>query len=76
VLLYTDGTDGVSYEGLPPGRVSLLACVTQYRELPIDQLVSSVTRDLFHQTSRPDDFTMIGFELVGMAGFEDAAHPA
>jgi sigma-B regulation protein RsbU (phosphoserine phosphatase) len=63
-LFYTDGTDAVSFEGHPAGTESFLACVNRHRTLPIPELVDRLAHDLFHQMDQPDDFTLLGLEVV------------
>jgi sigma-B regulation protein RsbU (phosphoserine phosphatase) len=63
-LIYTDGTDAISFEGQPPGTASLLACVDRHRTLPVEELVDRLAHDLFHQFEQPDDFTLLGLEAV------------
>jgi sigma-B regulation protein RsbU (phosphoserine phosphatase) len=63
-LFYTDGTDKISFEGRPAGAESFLACVNHHRALPIAELVDRVADDLFHQTDPPDDFTLLGLQVL------------
>jgi sigma-B regulation protein RsbU (phosphoserine phosphatase) len=63
-LFYTDGTDAISFEGHPPGTASFLACVDRHRALPVAELVDRLSHDLFHQMDQPDDFTLLGLEVV------------
>jgi serine phosphatase RsbU (regulator of sigma subunit) len=63
-LFYTDGTDAVSFEGHSPGTESLLACVQRHQTLPVTELVDRLAHDLFHQMEQPDDFTLLGLEVI------------
>jgi sigma-B regulation protein RsbU (phosphoserine phosphatase) len=63
-LFYTDGTDAVSFNGHAAGTESFLACVNRHRALPIAELVDRLAADLCHQAEQPDDFTLLGLELV------------
>jgi len=65
LVLHSDGIDGASFEGHPAGRESLLACAARHRELPIDDLVATLARDLFGKGSQPDDLTLLGLEVTG-----------
>jgi sigma-B regulation protein RsbU (phosphoserine phosphatase) len=64
VVLYSDGIDGGCFEGRAPGNESLLACAARHRELPIQEFVTALARDLFGQGSRPDDLTLLGWEVM------------
>jgi phosphoserine phosphatase RsbU/P len=65
VLLYTDGMDGASLEGKPPGLASLLAAAERYRDLPIQELVDRLALELFGQGRQTDDLTLLGMEVTG-----------
>jgi sigma-B regulation protein RsbU (phosphoserine phosphatase) len=65
VLLYSDGVDGASFEGRPPGAPSLLACAERHRALPIGPFVDRLARDLFGSAEHPDDLTLLGLEMTG-----------
>jgi sigma-B regulation protein RsbU (phosphoserine phosphatase) len=65
VLLYSDGIDNAVFEGQEPGAASLLACAAKHRDLPINEFVDRVARDLFGTTAQPDDLTLLGLELGG-----------
>ncbi len=65
VLLYTDGIDGASFEGNPPGTPSLLACAARHRDLPVQEFVDRLARDLIGSTAQPDDLTLLGLERIG-----------
>jgi sigma-B regulation protein RsbU (phosphoserine phosphatase) len=64
VLLHTDGAEAVAFEGLSPGPESLLACANRHRALPIGEFVERVARDMVRQTDQPDDFTLLGLEMM------------
>jgi serine phosphatase RsbU (regulator of sigma subunit) len=63
VLFYTDGTDTVSFDGLPAGSESLVAAAVRRRSLPVSELVDRLSHDLSHQSDPPDDFTLLGLEF-------------
>jgi serine phosphatase RsbU (regulator of sigma subunit) len=63
VLLYTDGIDSASFEGQPAGIRSLVTCSALHRELPIQQLVDRLARDLFGAGQQADDLTLVGVEM-------------
>ena len=65
LLFYTDGIDGVEFKGQPPGSKSLLACAAQCRELPIQEFVQRMARDLSGQSKPQDDLTLLGMEVLG-----------
>ncbi len=64
VLLYTDGVDHAQFEGEAPGMDSLLACARRHRELPVQEFVARLARDLFSGGSVPDDLTLLALERV------------
>lgn len=64
VLLYTDGVDNASFEGLPPGAESVLACASRHRQLPVQDFVHRVTHDLVQKDQQPDDLTFFGLERL------------
>ncbi len=64
VLLYSDGVDSASFEGLPPGAPSLVACAERHRELPVGLFVDRLARDLFGAAEHPDDLTLLGLEMT------------
>ncbi|HKI37142.1 MAG TPA: SpoIIE family protein phosphatase [Gemmataceae bacterium] len=64
VVLYSDGIDGACFEGRAPGSESLLACAARHRELPIQEFVAALARDLFGQGSQTDDLTLLGLEVL------------
>jgi sigma-B regulation protein RsbU (phosphoserine phosphatase) len=63
VLLYTDGVDSATYEGYPLGTRSLTACAARHRDLPIQQLVDQLAKDLFKGSNQGDDLTLLGVEM-------------
>jgi phosphoserine phosphatase RsbU/P len=65
VLLYSDGIDNARFEGHPPGLDSLLACAARHRDLPVQEFLAGVARDLFGQASPEDDLTLLGLEMLG-----------
>jgi sigma-B regulation protein RsbU (phosphoserine phosphatase) len=64
VLLYTDGTEAVAFEGNRAGKESLLACATRHRALPIPEFLERLSWDLLRQADQPDDFTLLGLEMT------------
>ncbi len=64
LILYTDGTDGASFEQHAVGLTSLLAAAAEFRRLPIEDLVERLASDLFTQTQLKDDLTIFGLEMV------------
>jgi sigma-B regulation protein RsbU (phosphoserine phosphatase) len=64
VILYSDGVEGASFEGRAVGSESLLACAARHRDLPIQEFVVALGRDLFGKGSQPDDLTLLGLEVV------------
>jgi phosphoserine phosphatase RsbU/P len=63
VLLYSDGIDTGCFEHHPPGAESLSACAARHRDLPIDDFVNRLARDLFSTSEQPDDLTLLGLEV-------------
>src|SRR5262249_33557075 len=64
VLLYSDGIDEGRFGSHPRGVESLVACAAEHRASPIDEFVAALARDLFGQTSPPDDLTLLGMEVI------------
>jgi sigma-B regulation protein RsbU (phosphoserine phosphatase) len=64
VLLYTDGVDAAGFENRPLGSASLLAAAEHYRDLPVAALVQRLGQDLFGQSDRTDDLTLLGMEYL------------
>ncbi len=64
VVLYSDGVDGARFEGCAAGSESLLACAGRHRQLPIEEFVLALGRDLFGEASQPDDLTLLGLEVL------------
>lgn len=64
VLLYTDGMDAACFGNQPLGTASLLSAAEHYRDLPIGELVDRLALDLFGQTKKTDDLTILGVEMV------------
>jgi sigma-B regulation protein RsbU (phosphoserine phosphatase) len=62
LLFYTDGVDTAQFEGHPAGMDSLLACAVRHRELPVQDFVARLARDLFGSNPQPDDLTLLGLE--------------
>jgi sigma-B regulation protein RsbU (phosphoserine phosphatase) len=64
VLLYSDGVDGASYDGQPPGAPSLMACAERHRSLPVGAFVDRLARDLSGAGENADDLTLLGLEVT------------
>lgn len=64
VLLYTDGMDAAAFETYPVGTASLAAAAERYRHLAIGDLVERLAHELFSQTKRSDDLTLLGLEIT------------
>jgi sigma-B regulation protein RsbU (phosphoserine phosphatase) len=64
VLLYSDGIDTGRFEDHAPGMESLLACAARHRQLPVQEFVDRLSRDLFGATEQPDDLTLLGLEVL------------
>jgi phosphoserine phosphatase RsbU/P len=62
LIFYSDGVDNARFEDCPAGVDSLLACAARYRDLPIQDFVARLARDLFGATAQPDDLTLLGLE--------------
>jgi sigma-B regulation protein RsbU (phosphoserine phosphatase) len=62
LLLYTDGVDYARYGDHGAGIESLLACVCEHRELPAQDLVARLARELFGRGPQPDDLTLLAVE--------------
>jgi sigma-B regulation protein RsbU (phosphoserine phosphatase) len=65
VLFYSDGIDTASFDGLPAGADSLLACAARHRQLPVQDFVQRLAADLFGGQTQSDDLTLLGLEICG-----------
>jgi sigma-B regulation protein RsbU (phosphoserine phosphatase) len=65
VLLYTDGMDAAGFDGQDRGTASVLACAERYRDLPVQELVPRLARELFARSRHTDDLTVLGLEVMG-----------
>jgi serine phosphatase RsbU (regulator of sigma subunit) len=63
VLFYSDGVDNATFEDQPPGTASLLACAERHRQLPLDEFIQRLARDLFGSGKLVDDLTLLGLEV-------------
>ena len=61
LLLYTDGWDTSGAASIE----KLTAAASHHRGLPIADCVAQLAQDLLGQSSQPDDFTLLGLEMVG-----------
>jgi len=64
LLLYSDGIDSAQFGDFPPGAESLRGCADKNKELPIDEFVAAIARDLFGHVNPPDDLTLLGMEAM------------
>jgi sigma-B regulation protein RsbU (phosphoserine phosphatase) len=64
VLFYSDGIDSAQWQTHPPGAESLRACAQMHQELPIEEFVAALARDLFQQAQQTDDLTLLGMEAL------------
>ena len=64
VLFSTDGLDTGPDDGRQSGAERLLLQAVRHRELPIQELVVRLSHELFAMTAQPDDFTLMGLEMV------------
>ncbi len=64
VLFYTDGLDGCTFENLPAGRESLLACAARHRAEPGVQFLDRLSNELVPQPDQPDDLTLLALEVT------------
>jgi phosphoserine phosphatase RsbU/P len=64
LLLHSDGIDTATSQNYSPGADSLLACALRLRDLPIQEFVDRLAHDLFSQTGRSDDLTLLGMEMT------------
>jgi sigma-B regulation protein RsbU (phosphoserine phosphatase) len=64
VLLYSDGIDTGRFEDHALGAESLRACAARHRQLPIQEFVDRLARDLFGASEQPDDLTLLGLEVL------------
>ncbi len=62
LLFYTDGVDSARFEGHEPGVDSLVACAARHRDLPVQEFIAQLTRDLFGPGPQEDDLTLLGLE--------------
>jgi len=65
LLLYTDGMDSAGFESSAVGTASLIAAAERFRDLPIDALVERLATELFRETKKADDLTVLGAEMIG-----------
>jgi sigma-B regulation protein RsbU (phosphoserine phosphatase) len=65
LLLFSDGMDAAQFDDQLAGNRSLLACAARHRELPIQEFIERLGRDLFSQGGRTDDLTLLGVEMCG-----------
>jgi sigma-B regulation protein RsbU (phosphoserine phosphatase) len=64
VVLYTDGMDAAAFQSEPVGLASILAAANQFRDLPVEELVVHLGRDLFGQSEQTDDVTILGIQRL------------
>jgi sigma-B regulation protein RsbU (phosphoserine phosphatase) len=63
VLLYSDGIDSASFDGLSPGAESLRKCAASLQELRLAEFVRELPRALFGKEGPKDDLTFLGLEI-------------
>ena len=63
VLLYSDGVDTGTFEAGAPGAASLTACAERHRDLPAQEFLPRLARDLFGGAAQPDDLTLLALEM-------------
>jgi sigma-B regulation protein RsbU (phosphoserine phosphatase) len=64
VLIYTDGLETASEKTSQNDSGDVSALAKAHRMLPISELVPRLSRELIEQTKQPDDFTMLGLEIL------------
>jgi sigma-B regulation protein RsbU (phosphoserine phosphatase) len=64
VLFYTDGLDSCTYENLPAGKESLLACAIRHRTEPVIPFLDRLSNELVPQPDQPDDLTLLALEVT------------
>jgi sigma-B regulation protein RsbU (phosphoserine phosphatase) len=64
VLFYTDGLDGCTYENLPAGKESLLACAARNQSEPVAEFLDRLSNELVPQPDQPDDLTLLALEVT------------
>jgi sigma-B regulation protein RsbU (phosphoserine phosphatase) len=64
VLFYTDGLDSSTFESLPAGRESLLACAESHRAEPGVQFLDHLSNELVPLPDQPDDLTLLTLEVT------------
>jgi sigma-B regulation protein RsbU (phosphoserine phosphatase) len=65
LLLFSDGMDAAQFGDNSAGNASVLACTARHRDLPIQEFIERLGRDLFIQGGRTDDLTILGVEMCG-----------
>jgi serine phosphatase RsbU (regulator of sigma subunit) len=63
VLFSSDGAEAACWRGGPAGVDSLQACASHHRHLPIQELISRMSRELFSMSAPSDDLTLLGLEV-------------
>jgi len=63
-MLYTDGFESRTDHPNPQDVERLLSCAERHRTLAIEPFVAASARDLLEKTPQPDDFTLLGLEVV------------
>jgi sigma-B regulation protein RsbU (phosphoserine phosphatase) len=64
ILFYTDGLDGCTFENLPAGKDSLLACADRHRARPAGEFIDRLSAELIPQPNQPDDLTLLALEVT------------
>jgi phosphoserine phosphatase RsbU/P len=63
LLFYSDGIDGGRFGDCTAGK-ALWTCAARHGDLPIQEMVEHLARDLFQHAAPTDDLTLLGLELV------------
>jgi phosphoserine phosphatase RsbU/P len=64
VLFHTDGLDACTFEDLPAGKESLLACASRHRAARAGPFLDQLSKDLIPQPEQPDDLTLLALEVT------------
>jgi sigma-B regulation protein RsbU (phosphoserine phosphatase) len=64
ILFYTDGLDCCTFEDLPAGRESLLACAGRHKAEPAQDFIDRLSSEMMPQPDQPDDLTLLVLEVM------------
>ena len=62
LLFYSDGIDAGRFGDRTAGD-ALQACAARHADLPIQELLEHLSRDLFQHAAPTDDLTLLGLEM-------------